>query len=83
MHIVDSGQAQHHRLGRFRFTRLGVGLCEQGAALREVASAPSIGEHAVVAQPNGDTRKVSDLAVLLKSERLCSGEKITPLFVDY
>ena len=54
---VDSGQAQHHRLGRFRFTRLGVGLCEQGSAQREVSSAPAIAEQSVVTQPGESARE--------------------------
>ena len=54
---VDSGQAQHHRLGRFRFTRLGVGLCEQGSAQRELSSAPAIAEQSVVTQPGEAARE--------------------------
>ena len=35
---IGPGQAQHHRLGRFRFTRFGFGLAEQASAQRKVAS---------------------------------------------
>ena len=48
---VDSGQAQHHRLGRFRLTRLGLGLSEQRSVPGELSSPSSIGEHSVVTQP--------------------------------
>ena len=54
---VDPGQTQHHRLGRFRLARFGVGLSQQRSAQGELASAPSIGEHAVVAQPGEAARE--------------------------
>ena len=54
---VDPGQTQHHRLGRFRLARFGVGLSQQRSAQGELASAPSIGEHAVVAQAGEAARE--------------------------
>ena len=54
---VDSGQTQHHGLRRFRFTRFGSRLVEQGSAQGKVASPSSIGEHAVVAQPRESARE--------------------------
>ena len=37
--VIDPGQAQHHRLRCFRFTRFGFGLADQASAQGEVASA--------------------------------------------
>ena len=48
---VDPGETQHHRLGRFRLTRFGSGLSEQGSAQGELSSASPIGEQSVVTQP--------------------------------
>ena len=54
---VDSGQTQHHGLRRFRSTRFGGRLVEQGSAQGKVASPSSIGEHAIVAQPRESARE--------------------------
>ena len=54
---VDTGQAQHHRLGRFRLTRLGFGLSEQRSAQGELSSPSPIGEHSVVTQPGEAARE--------------------------
>ena len=54
---VDSGQAPHHRLGRFRFTRFGFGLSEQRSAQGELSSPCPIGEHSGVAQPGEAARE--------------------------
>ena len=54
---VDSGQAQHHGLWRFRLTRFGGGLSEQGSTQGELASAPSIAQQSVVAQPGEAARE--------------------------
>ena len=54
---VDPGQTQHHGLWRFRLTRLGDGLSEQGSTQGELASAPSIAQQPVVAQPGKAARE--------------------------
>ena len=54
---VDTGQAQHHRLGRFRLTRFGFGLSEQRSAQGELSSPTTIGEHSVVTQPGEAARE--------------------------
>ena len=54
---VDPSQTQHHGLWRFRLTRLGGGLCEQGSTQGELASAPSIAQQPVVAQPGKAARE--------------------------
>ena len=54
---VDPGQTQHHGLWRFRLTRFGGGLSEQGSTQGELASAPSIAEQSVVTQPGEAARE--------------------------
>ena len=54
---IDSGQAQHHRLRGFAFTRFGGGLSQQGSAQGEFSSTSPIAEQAVVTQPGEAARE--------------------------
>ena len=54
---VDPSQTQHHGLWRFRLTRLGGGLREQGSAQGELVSAPPIAQQSVVTQPGEAARE--------------------------